>query len=69
MGPALGTTYSIIYLDDKELDFQREIDSVFQAVNQSMSTYWPDSDISKINRGDSSITVDHMFKEVFKLSK
>ena len=63
VGPALGTSYSIIYLDEKELDFQSEIDSVFHVVNQSMSTYWPDSDISKINRGDSLIKVDHMFKE------
>lgn len=69
IGPALGTTYSIIYLDDKELNFQTAIDSVFQVVNQSMSTYWPDSDISKINSGDSLIKVDHMFKEVFELSK
>lgn len=69
IGPALGTSYSIIYLDEKKLDFQTEIDSVFQAVNQSMSTYWPDSDISRINRGDSLIKVDHMFQEVFRLSK
>lgn len=69
IGTALGTSYSIIYLDDKELNFQIAIDSVFQVVNQSMSTYWPDSDISKINRGDSILSVDHMFKEVFELSK
>jgi thiamine biosynthesis lipoprotein len=68
IGSALGTTYSIIYLSDKELDFQQEIDSVFRVVNASMSTYIDDSDISKINRGE-SIEVDHMFEEVFDLSK
>ncbi len=69
VGNALGTTYSIIYLADEALDLQQEIDSVFQVVNRSMSTYIPDSDISKINRGDSTVVVDAMFREVFLLSK
>lgn len=69
IGPALGTSYSLIYLADKELNFQKEIDSVFATVNQSMSTYMPGSDISKINDGDTTIVVDHMFREVFELSK
>ncbi len=68
-GGALGTSYSIIYLADKELNYQKEIDSVFKVVNKSMSTYIPDSDISKINQGDSTLVVDTMFKEVFQLSK
>lgn len=69
IGAALGTSYSIIYLSENALDFQNEIDSVFTAVNKSLSTYIPDSDISKINRGDSTLVVDHMFKDVFELSK
>ncbi len=69
VGGALGTSYSIIYLSDTELDFQHEIDSVFNAMNQSLSTYIPTSDISKINKGGTDITVDHMFREVFDLSK
>ena len=68
-GQALGTTYSIIYFSNQEQSFETEIDSVFKAVNQSLSTYIPNSDISKINNGDSSVKVDHMFKEVFTLSK
>ncbi len=68
VGNALGTTYSIIYIADQKLDFQKEIDSVFQVLNQSLSTYLPTSDISKINSGDSSVVVDHMFKEVFETS-
>ncbi|MBM1108066.1 FAD:protein FMN transferase [Aurantibacter crassamenti] len=69
VGGALGTSYSIIYISKGELDFQTQIDSVFAAVNQSMSTYIPTSDISKINVGDSTVVVDEMFKEVFELSK
>jgi len=69
VGGALGTSYNIIYIADEELDYQQEIDSLFAAVNKSMSTYIPDSDISKINKGDSTLVVDEMFQEVFQLSK
>lgn len=68
-GAALGTSYSLIYFADNEVDYQQEIDSVFQAVNHSLSTYISDSDISKINKGDSTLIVDKMFEEVFLLSK
>lgn len=68
MGEALGTTYSIIYLSDRELDYGPELDSIFDDINRSMSTYIPSSDISKINKGDSTVVVDHMFREVFELS-
>lgn len=68
-GSALGTTYSIIFYDSIQRDIQKNVDSVFVAINQSMSTYIPTSDISKINAGDSTVVVDHMFQEVFNLSK
>ena len=67
-GNALGTTYSIQY-QGNAMDYsqnQKGIDSIFQVVNQSMSTYWPESDISKINRGDDSLVVDIHFQKVFK---
>lgn len=68
-GGALGTSYSITYIADRELDYQHAIDSVFNVVNQSLSTYIPTSDISRINQGNADVTVDAMFQEVFKLSK
>ncbi|WP_405413379.1 FAD:protein FMN transferase [Maribacter sp. Asnod1-A12] len=68
-GGALGTSYSIISITPEEMDLQQEIDSVFAVINQSLSTYILESDISRINKGDSSIVVDAMFKEVFELSK
>ncbi|WP_422350440.1 FAD:protein FMN transferase [Flagellimonas sp.] len=67
-GAALGTSYSILYISGGELDYQKEIDSVFQVLNRSMSTYIPSSDISRINEGDSTIIVDEMFQDVFKTS-
>jgi len=68
-GAALGTSYRLVYISDTELNLQEEIDSVFRAVNQSLSTYISDSDISKINRGDSTLVIDEMFDDVFVLSK
>ena len=69
VGAAFGTSYSLIYLSNRSLDFQKEIDSVIDGVNRSLSTYISDSDISKINQGDSTLVVDAMFRDVFKLSK
>ncbi|MBT8180429.1 MAG: FAD:protein FMN transferase [Eudoraea sp.] len=68
-GGALGTSYSITYLTEKELDLKSEIDSVFEVINHSMSTYIPDSDISRINKGDTTVRIDQMFREVFQLSQ
>jgi len=68
-GGALGTTYNLIYFTKNTLDLDKEIDSVFAVMNQSLSTYVPESDISKVNNGDSILVMDAMFKEVFLLSK
>ncbi|GAA0873224.1 FAD:protein FMN transferase [Gangjinia marincola] len=68
-GRALGTTYNISYFDLENTLVERKVDSVIDAVNQSMSTYIDSSDISKINRGDSTIKVDRMFREVMDVSK
>lgn len=68
-GEALGTTYSIKYYHSKDLKLDRALDSIFERVNQSMSTYRESSDISRINRGDSTVVVDSLFQEVFLLAE
>ncbi len=67
-GVVFGTTYKITYLN-AEKNYQKSLDSLFVAFNNSLSTYIPDSDISKINQGNTTIVVDDYFKEVFKKSK
>lgn len=67
VGEALGTTYSIRYESDK--NFQNEIDDIIRRVNLSMSTYQPDSDISRLNAGEENMVVDSLFIEVFDTSK
>ncbi|MDY7396465.1 FAD:protein FMN transferase [Aureibaculum sp. 2210JD6-5] len=67
-GLAFGTTYHITYFDKDGHDFSKSMDSLFYEVNKSMSTYISNSDISKINSGDTTIVVDSYFKEVFEKS-
>lgn len=66
-GTVFGTTYHITYQGNQSQ--QKSIDSLFYLVNKSTSTYIPTSDISKINKGDTTIVVDKLFAEVFKKSK
>ena len=54
-GNTMGTTYSIKIVDYSPQDIninnvKTKIDSVLQVVNQQMSTYIPDSEISRFNR-------------------
>ena len=67
-GNAIGTTFSIRYLDRSNIDFTPKIDGLIKAINKSTSTYIPTSDISRINKGDTSVVVDAYFEEVFKKS-
>jgi thiamine biosynthesis lipoprotein len=67
-GGVFGTTYKITYLDG-EKNYQKEIDSLFKVVNNSVSTYIPNSDISRINRGEEGVKVDAIFTEVLEKSK
>ncbi len=68
-GDAFGTTYTIQYFSDTEFDVEKGLDSVLYLVNKSVNTYMPESDISKINQGDTTIVVDEIFKEVYRISE
>lgn len=68
-GEALGTSYSITYYSEDLIPVDKALDSIFERVNQSMSTYRDSSDISRINRGDSLVKVDSLFQDVFLISK
>jgi len=65
-GPVFGTAYSVIY--DSEIDYTKQFDSLFTLVNQSMSTYIPNSEISKFNRNE-PYKFDAHFQNVFLASK
>jgi thiamine biosynthesis lipoprotein len=67
-GEAQGSTYSIKYIANKELISKIQIDSLLLAFDMSLSTYRDDSEISKINSGDSTVIVNDFFVETFKAS-
>ena len=68
-GDALGTSYNVRYFDTAPSErVSDSIDAVFLRMNQSMSTYWPNAIISKVNR-DEPVTTDADFKKVFQTAK
>ena len=68
-GEAQGSTYHIKYISKTKEDLKPAIDSILQVIDKSMSTYKPDSDISKINAGDKNVVVDEHFRKVFEASQ
>ena len=50
VGSTMGTSYSVKYLDERGRNLKSEIDSVLEVFNMSMSTYIPESEISRFNR-------------------
>lgn len=68
-GNTMGTTYNITYLDPSERDFQVSIDSLLLVFNQSLSTYIPDSELSKFNQGDTLFFGLPYFLPVLQSSK
>lgn len=67
-GSAFGTTYHITMKPGNSTIGERQIDSLIQGINRSLSTYDPESAISRINRGDTTVLVDPYFVEVFNKS-
>lgn len=66
-GSVFGTTFSIIYYGSEH--YESEIKNLFDDVNKSLSTYIPNSDISRINKGEKDVKIDALFKEVFQKSE
>lgn len=64
-GNAIGTTFTIRYLDAGTNNFETKIDSLIAVINKSASTYIPTSDLSKINKGDTIVLADANLQEVF----
>ncbi len=60
-GNTMGTTYSIIYQDEHKVNFKAGVDSLLKAINQEVSTYIPNSDISIFNqktKKDNTLSAD-----------
>ncbi len=68
-GNAQGTTFHITYFDSLERDFQIEVLTILDDFDQSLSTYLPNSIISRINRGEENVKVDKYFITCFNQAK
>ncbi len=65
----MGTTYHIQYNSDMQEDLSDEIHHLLKEFNQSVSTYIPESAISRFNRSNRGIVVDSFMKKVFLKSR
>jgi FAD:protein FMN transferase len=68
-GQTQGTYYAVTYFDKEGRNFQAEIDSILEAFDLSVSMWVPESIISRINRGDSTIKPDEWFTGIFNRSE
>ena len=68
-GIAQGTTYHITYFDKRNRNLQPEIEKLLQDFDKSVSTYIPNSIISKINSNQKNVKVDKYFMTCFKKAK
>jgi FAD:protein FMN transferase len=67
-GAAQGTTYHITYFSESNVSYKKEIDSLLGIIDLSLSTYIPNSIISRINNNDSGVITDGYFQQVFNKS-
>lgn len=67
-GKAEGTSFHIIYQDEKGIDLQPDIIRLFDEFEQSLSVYIPHSLISRLNRNE-PVEVDDFFHYVFTRAK
>ena len=64
-----GTTYRITYQHPTEYDLKGRIDSLLREFDLSLSSYEPVSIISRINRNETGVTTDTLFRTVFREAK
>jgi thiamine biosynthesis lipoprotein len=61
-GSTMGTSYSVVIPHlpdgDSEEAIQEDIESLLEGVNRQMSTYLPDSELSRINQSEANVWLD-----------
>ena len=68
-GFAQGTSYHITYYDNKNRDFQDDINKILIDYDISVSTYQQNSIISRINRNEPNVKIDKYFNACFTKAK
>lgn len=67
-GYAQGTTYHITYYANDSIVTKRQIDSILEKIDSSLSLYKPYSLISRFNASEKGIEMDSHFENVLKKS-
>ena len=67
-GLAQGSYYAITYYDEQNRNFQREIDSIFHAVDVSVNLWVDSSVISKVNQNE-EVALDSIFINNFRIAQ
>lgn len=68
-GKAQGTYYSATYLQPEGKDLQPQIEKLFNDFDLSLSTYNPNSVISRINQNDTTVRTDEYFETLFNVAQ
>lgn len=67
-GLVQGSYYAITYFDDQGRNFQKEVDSIFQAVDRSVNLWVDSSVICKVNRNE-EVELDDIFVDNFNIAQ
>ncbi|MBU1014036.1 MAG: FAD:protein FMN transferase [Bacteroidetes bacterium] len=67
-GEAQGTYYLVTYFDEQNRNLQMEIDSILLDFDQSLSSWVPNSILSRVNRNEENVILDQYFIDNFNLS-
>ena len=67
-GLAQGSYYAITYYDEQGRDFQKDIDSIFHAVDMSVNLWVDSSVICKVNRNE-DVVIDDIFIDNFNIAQ
>lgn len=78
-GKTMGTTYSIKYVDQSSKSSSEKIHELIEKklvrVNDVMSTYFPESELSKLNKADANVQIklsdelNYVLAEAFQINK
>jgi thiamine biosynthesis lipoprotein len=65
-GSAQGTYYAITYCADNNENLQPAVDSLLRQFDRSVSSYLPNSLISRMNNNDTTVVADQIYETIFK---
>ncbi len=64
-GRIFGTYYSVVYQQPEGIDLQDKLERRMQEFDRSLSTFNPESVISRINRNDTAVRTDAYFEAMY----